>query len=377
MTLGLARLLTEPPPGLAGARVGLVANAASRLPDGRHAVAILAGARNLQLERLFGPEHGFAASAAEGEGVSDARDPETGLEVVSLYGGLRAPEAEHLRDLDALLFDLQDVGVRAYTYLATLKACLLRCAELGKRLVVLDRPNPLGRASSGPGLEPGYGSFVGAHPLRFVHGMTLGELACVLARDLGLTHALSVVTMRSYGGGPWAQTGLPWWPPSPNLPSLRGARLYPMTVFLEGTHLSEGRGTAAPFEQLGAPWLDAAALAAALNALELGIEAEPTAFTPTRSKFAGQRVSGVRLRVIGEAAFDPVWAAFCLLRAVRRRHPERFAWVPAAEGPDRPFVDLLFGSDALRRAVDEDDERLVRGALEAGVAQETKRVWLY
>lgn len=377
VTLGLGRLLTEPPAVLAGGRVGLVANAASRLPDGRHAAALLKEIPGLQLVRLFGPEHGFAASAAEGEAVTDVRDPDTGLAVVSLYGDRRAPGAEHLRDLDALLFDLQDVGVRAYTYLATLKACLVRCAELGKPLVVLDRPNPLGRASYGPGLEPSYASFVGAHPLRFIHGMTLGELACVLARDLRLLDALQVVTMRDYKGEPWAQTGLPWWPPSPNLPTPVGARLYPMTVFLEGTNLSEGRGSEAPFEQLGAPWLDRERLAAALNALELGIHAEPTAFTPTRSKFAGRLVSGVRLRVTDEGAFDPVWAAFSLLRAVRRRHPERFAWVPAAEARMRPFVDLLFGSDVLRRAVDEGDERLMRGALAAGAGLEAARVWLY
>jgi uncharacterized protein YbbC (DUF1343 family) len=375
VTLGLGRLLTELPPGLAGAKVGLVANAASRLPDGRHAAEILAVARDLRLVRLFGPEHGFAASAGEGERVADGRDPGTDLEVVSLYGLRRAPEAKHLNDLDALLFDLQDVGVRAYTYLATLKACLLRCAELGKQLVVLDRPNPLGRGAYGPGLEPGYASFVGAHPVRFVHGMTLGELACVLARDLGLTHTLLVVTMRGYEGGAWTQTGLPWWPPSPNLPALASARLYSMTVFLEGTNLSEGRGTARPFEQFGAPWLDSEALAAALDAADLGVRAEPTAFTPTRAKFAGQRVRGVRLRVAADGAFDPVWAAFSLLRAVRR-HPH-FAWVPAAEDPVRPFIDLLFGASALRRAVDEGDEGLLREALEAGAAQAAKRVWLY
>lgn len=244
-------VLAEQPASLRGSRVGLLAHAASRLPTGEHALTVLQ-AQGLEVARLFGPEHGFLGAAAAGEGLDDAAH--AGLPLISLYGARRSPECEHLQGLDALIVDLQDVGVRAYTYLSTLKACLTRCAEVG--LPLLDRPNPLGRASYGAGVAAGFSSFVAAHDLRFVHGMTLGEAATVIARDLGVGASLQVVRMRGYAGAPWAETGLPWRAPSPNLPRLASAQLYPLTVFLEGTNLSEGRGTDAPFEQFGAPWLD-------------------------------------------------------------------------------------------------------------------------
>lgn len=190
------------------------------------------------------------------------------------------------------------VGVRAYTYLPTLKACLTRCAKVGLPLL-LDRPNPLGRASYGPGVAGGFSSFVAAHDPRFVHGMTLGEAATVMAHDLGLGATLQVVRMRGYAGTIWAETGLPWRAPSPNLLRLASAHLYLPTVFLEGTNLSEGRGTDAPFEQLGAPWLDGERLAAALRDRLPGLHAEPVRFTPSSSKHAGVAVSGVRLRPTG------------------------------------------------------------------------------
>ena len=248
--VGLEVVATDLPAVLTGARVGLLAHAASRLPDGEHALSVLQRL-DLTVVRLFGPEHGFFGVAAAGEKVGDAAHD--GLPLISLYGARRAPEPEHLRDLDALVFDVQDVGVRAYTYLSTLKVCLARCAEAGVRLVLLERPNPLGRAAYGAGVTGGFGSFVGAHDVPFVHGLTLGELATRMARDLGIDTP-HIVRMTGHDGSGWPEE-LPWRAPSPNLPRLASAQLYPLTVFLEGTTLSEGRGTDAPFEQVGAPWL--------------------------------------------------------------------------------------------------------------------------
>ncbi|HEX7022398.1 MAG TPA: DUF1343 domain-containing protein [Trueperaceae bacterium] len=349
---GLAVLAERLPDSLAGARVGLVAHAASVVSiDGarRHAVELLSSLPGLSLVRLFGPEHGLYGAAHEGQAVDDGTDEASGLPVVSLYGGRRAPEPEQLQDLDALLFDLQDVGVRAYTYLSTLKACLEACASAGIQLVVLDRPNPLGRARFGPRPEPGYASFVGCFDLPFGHGRTLGELARHIAAELGIPRAVQVAPMRSWQGQPWRQTGLPWVPPSPNLPDLESVDLYPATVFIEGSNLSEGRGTPLPFRQVGAPWLDGALLAEALNDHGLpGIRFAPARFTPSRSKHAGQEVAGVQLELLDARAFRPLQTAFALLVEARRQDPESFAWT----GKDRPFLDLLFGSDKLRGAVE-------------------------
>ncbi len=342
--VGLETLPTDLPDVLKGAKIGLLAHAASRLPTGEHALSVLQDL-SLNVVRLFGPEHGFFGAAGAGEKVADA--VHDGVPLVSLYGVRQAPELEHLRDLDALVFDVQDVGVRAYTYLSTLKACLTRCAEVGVPLVLLDRPNPLGRAVYGAGVTGGFESFVSAHDVPFVHGLTLGELATRIARALALSaEVLNVVRMKNYDGSSWAETGLPWRAPSPNLPHFRSAQLYPLTVFLEGTPLSEGRGTERPFEQLGAPWLNGGSLSEVLNELP-GLHAEPVRFTPASSKHAGTEVSGVKLSRTGP--FDPLRGALILLSEVRRQNPE-FSWL----GEKRPFIDLLAGSDVLRRTVDGD-----------------------
>ena len=347
----MQRLVAEVPDSLRGAHVGLLAHKASvAVIDGRlrHAVDLVHRHPDLTLERLFGPEHGLYGVAQAGEPVEDGVDERTGVKVVSLYGRRRAPEVEHLRDLDALLFDLQDVGLRCYTYLSTLKACLQGCAETDTRLVLLDRPNPLGRGVKGGGVAAGFESFVSAHDVPFVHGLTLGELALLMARGLGLEPPL-VIEMTAWHGEPWAETNLPWLPPSPNLPTLKSARCYGATVFFEGTNLSEGRGTDAPFEQVGAPWLDAGALAGTLNVRPPpGVTFQPVTFKPTSSEHAGLNAHGVRL-VPEEAAFDPLETALVLLRAVYEEAPERFDWLTAPDG--RFFADLLYGSSHLRAFV--------------------------
>lgn len=382
--VGLEVVQLELPALLKGARVGLLAHAASRLPSGEHALTVLQGL-GVDIVRLFGPEHGFFGAAGEGEKVGDAAHD--GLPLVSLYGMRRVPDLEHLRDLDALVVDLQDIGVRAYTYLSTVKACLERCAEAGVPLLLLDRPNPLGCASYGAGVVVGFGSFIAAHDVRFVHGMTLGELVTLIARDLNVETTLQVVRMVGYEGVPWLETGLPWRAPSPNLPRPESARLYPLTVFLEGTNLSEGRETDAPFEQLGAPWLDGVRLAERLNERLPDLHAEPVRFTPASSKHneskhhgskhhgskhQGVAVSGVRLHPTGP--FDPLESARVLLTEVRRQDSRRFVWL----GEGRPFIDLLAGSDVLRRAVDGSLSEANFGAwLGAGERLEAGRVRLY
>lgn len=366
--LGLEGLRTRLPGVLRGSRVGLVANAASRLPGGEHALGVLQSL-DLTVVRLFGPEHGFVGTAAAGERVTDS--VYGGLPVVSLYGERRAPGPEHLRDVDALVFDVQDVGVRAYTYLSTLQACLRRCAEVGVPLVLLDRPNPLGRSAYGAGVAAGFGSFVGAHDVRFVHGMTLGELGTLMARAFGAEGVLEVVRMTGYTGAPWAEPGLPWWAPSPGLPTVRSAQLYPLTVFLEGTNVSEGRGTDRPFELVGAPWLDGVRLAGALNERFEGLAAEPVRFTPTASKHEGTEVAGVRLLQTG--AFDPLRAARVLLTELRGQNAGALAWT----GRERPFIDLLAGSDRLRRTVCGEPEGEFAAWLAEGAGLERARVTLY
>ena len=297
---------------------------------------------------MFGPEHGLYGQAQAGEQVEDYVDEQSGLPVVSLYGARRAPAAEHLRDLDALLVDLQDVGVRCYTYLSTLKACLQTCAEADTRLVVLERPNPLGRGVLGEGVAVGYESFVSAHDISFIHGKTLGELALLMAEDLSYKPPL-IVTVTGWHGELWNETQLPWLPPSPNLPTFNSVRCYGATVFLEGTNLSEGRGSDAPFEQIGAPWLNADALAATLNTHALpGVCFEPIAFRPTFSKHVGTEVYGVKL-VLQDKGFKPLETAHILLREVYEQAPERFEWLGAPDG--RFFTDLLYGSARLRTFV--------------------------
>ena len=348
--VGLQRLL-EKVSALRGARVALLAHPASvAVIDGKphHAVDLVHNHNNLKLVRLFGPEHGLYGKAQEGEQVADGLDAKTGLEVISLYGERRAPEPDHLQTIAALLFDLQDVGVRCFTYLSTLKACLQVCAETDTQLVVLDRPNPLGRSVFGPGVEAGFESFVAAHDVPFVHGKTLGELALVLAKDLALKPYLEVIAVEGWEGEPWDQTELPWLAPSPNLPRFESALCYPATVFLEGTNLSEGRGTDFPFEQFGAPWLQAERLADELNGLELGVSFSPTRFIPSRSKYAGQSVQGVRLKIDDRDRYNPLTIAEKVLALIYQQNAG-LEWLTTRDS--RYFVDLLYGSDWLRHSV--------------------------
>ena len=259
---GLERLLDRPEP-VRGRRVGLVVNPSSITPDLEHASVALARRRGVRVAALFGPEHGIAADAQDLVEVGHSRDRETGLPVYSLYGETRVPTPEMLAGVDAMVYDVQDVGSRYYTFVYTMLHVMEACAREGKRVVVLDRPNPIGGdAVDGNVLDPAYRSFVGMHPLAVRHGMTAGELALMFREELALDVDLHVVPMKGWRRAmAYEDTGLPWVLPSPNIPTVDTAFVYPGGCLVEGTNLSEGRGTTRPFELVGAPWLDGHALA--------------------------------------------------------------------------------------------------------------------
>ncbi|MFC5301561.1 exo-beta-N-acetylmuramidase NamZ domain-containing protein [Azospira restricta] len=311
---------------LAGLRVGLLTNRSGVDAAGRRSVDVLAAAPGVALVALFSPEHGLAADR-EGR-VGDERDALTGLPVYSLYGATRRPTAAMLDGLDALVVDLADAGVRFYTYATTLAYVLEAAAERNLPVFVLDRPNPLAAGiAQGPALDAGRQSFTGYWPLPLRHGLTLGEFARLFVAEAGLAVRLSVVPLAGYRRGLWHDdTGLPWLPPSPNLLSLAAATLYPAVGLVEGAAVSVGRGTDAPFEQLGAPWIDGRQLAAELDALALpGVRFVPTEFVPATSRYAGEPCHGVRIEVLDRAALDSPQLGVALASVLHRLYPQHFA----------------------------------------------------
>ncbi len=304
---------------LRGARVGLITNTSARARDGQSSAALLAQAPGLELVALFAPEHGLSADR-EGR-IHDDRDTTTGLRVHSLFTGDRRPSADSLADIDTLVFDIQDVGARFYTYASTMLRAMEAAAAHDLRFVVLDRPNPIGAtAPAGPVLEPSLSSFVNYHPMPVQHGMTIGELARLLNAERGVGAKLEVVPVEGWARGMlWSETGLRWVPPSPNLRTPEQALLYPATGLVEATNVSVGRGTDTPFEVVGAPWIDGDALAAALAGLP-GVEVQPTRFVPSSGPHRGQLCHGVRFTLHDPHAFQPVRAGLTLARSLSRLH---------------------------------------------------------
>jgi uncharacterized protein YbbC (DUF1343 family) len=341
-----------------GARAGLICHPAAVAADLSHAADVLA-ALDLELACLFGPQHGARGEKQDNMIESDCyRDPRTGLPVHSLYGAVRRPTAAMLDGLEVLFCDLQDVGVRAYTFAWTMVLAAQACREAGTAFVVLDRPDPIGGAvREGPLLRPGFESFIGLHPVPLRHGLTIGELARLWARSCGAGEdGVAVVAAEGWRRAAWHdETGLPWVQPSPNLPTLDSCTVYPGTVLVEGTNLSEGRGTTRPFEVIGAPFLEAHAFAAAVTERELpGVRARACWFEPTFDKHAGTLCGGLQLHVTDRAAFRPVLTGVTLIDVARRLAPAAFAWRPPPfEYEDViPPIDLLWGSAALRTALD-------------------------
>jgi uncharacterized protein YbbC (DUF1343 family) len=352
--VGLERVAAEGGASLRGRRTGLLGHAVSTDGGGRHAIDVLRGA-GVDVVRLFGPEHGLRGRAAAGEEVANGVDAESGLPVVSLYGAKTKPSADDLRGLDALVVDLQDAGVRFYTYSSTMLLALDAAAEAGVELVVLDRPNPLGgERVDGPVRDPAVPeSLVSMAPGPLVHGLTLGEMALVANARRAKPGRVRVVSMKGWARDmTWPETGRAWRSPSPNLRSAEAAIAYPGTCLVEATNASEGRGTDAPFLLVGAPWVKPEDVAR--DAATPGFALEPASFTPVASaaaptpKLLGEECRGIRVRVTDAKAACP-WLLGLRLLAALRRHRE-FAWVREGAG-----LDTLSGTTALRAALERGD----------------------
>ena len=369
---GLERLLDDPRAWLGSARVGLVANPTAVDRGLEHAADLLHRNPAVDLRCLFGPEHGLRGSAQDMVAVADHTDPATGLPVASLYGDTPAslsPDPERLARLDVLLFDVQDVGARYYTYGATLALCMRAAAASGVKVVVLDRPNPIGGvAVEGGGLDEGLENFCGLYPVPQRHGMTLGELARLYNETFGIGCELDVAACEGWSrSNYYDQCGLPWVMPSPNMPTPDTALVYPGMCLLEGANLSEGRGTTRPFELFGAPFIDGPRLAEELRRHDLpGVVFRPCVIEPAFHKFRGQRCGALQLHVSDRNAFEPYRTGLAVLVAVRKLWPESFAWreEPYEFRADVPAIDLLTGRAAVRQAIDRgaDLEDVVRAA---------------
>lgn len=353
---GLHELLATPRRALQQGKLGLVAHPASVTPDLTPTADALRAA-GYSIAALFGPQHGARGEKQDNMVESASFTDAGGIPVYSLYGEVRRPTPEMLDGLDAVLFDLQDVGVRVYTFIWTMTLVMEACREAGVRFVVLDRPNPIGAAiREGPLVRPGYESFVGRHPIPLRHGLTVGEVARLANTRFGIGCDLEVLPCHGWRRKVWFDgTGLPFVMPSPNLPTLDSCTVYPGMVLLEGTNLSEGRGTTRPFELFGAPFLKAGDVADALQALELpGVTFRACHFEPTFQKHAGRLCGGAQLHVTDREVFQPVRTAVAVLCTAQRLAPDAFAWrqPPYEYESERMPVDILWGSSDLREGVD-------------------------
>ncbi len=348
--VGIETFLADVPRALRGKRVGLITNHTgidrSRTPD----IDLIAKHKDLKLVALLAPEHGIRGTAEAGEKIVDETDPRTGVPIYSLYMSEdRGPTPEMLKDVDVLVYDLQEVGGRTWTYVSTMALSMQAAARKGIPFVVLDRPNPIGgEIVEGALLDPRFKSFVGMYPIPARHGMTVGELATLFNRKYGIGANLTVAPVANWRRSQWFdETGLPWVNPSPNLRSLAALTSYPGSVYFEGTNLTEGRGTDRPFEQIGAPWLKAQEVARVMNERRLpGIrfEAITMSVAPTAAKHKGQSIPAIRFAITDRRAYRPVRASLLLIDEIRRRHPRDFAWTAT--------IDRLTGSDQVRLAIE-------------------------
>jgi len=349
---GLEMLLTEHIGALGDANVGIVANHASVTSDLTHITDAL-HAKGVKIKALFGPEHGARGDVADGEAVGDATDARLGVPVFSLYGKSHKPSEESLKGLDTVIVDLQDVGSRFYTFLYTMASVMEACKEHGVAVWILDRPNPIsGLNADGPILEEKYSSFVGLYAIAQRHGLTVGELARLFHAKFGIGAEPHVVQMTGWTRDMWFdETGLPWVMPSPNMPTLDTAALYPGLCLIEGTNASEGRGTVRPFETFGAPWVDPVDLKKTMQDFDLpGVMFRESYFQPNASKFDGVRCGGVQVYVTNRCKYRPVVTGVAAISALLKLYPKDFEFrAPAAHG--RRFFDLLSGTNKVREAI--------------------------
>ena len=347
---GLEVFLADVPQQVRGKRVGLITNHAGIDRGGTPAIDLIAAHKDLKLVALFAAEHGIRGTAAAGEKVTDDRDAKTGVTIFSLYQAEdRGPTPAMLEGVDVLVYDLPEVGGRTWTYVSTMALSMQAAAKKNIPFVVLDRPNPIGgEIVEGALLDPAFKSFVGMYPIPARHGMTVGELATFFNKEFAIGVNLIVSKTANWRRSQWfSDTGLPWRNPSPNLRSPAALNSYPGTVYFEGTNLTEGRGTDRPFEQIGAPWLDAAAVVKAMEQQRLpGVRFEATSVAVERgaAKFPGQTIAAIRFDVTDREAYRPVRTSLLLIDTIRRLHLKDFAWGKS--------IDRLTGSDKVRLAID-------------------------
>ena len=362
VTLGLEKLLANPNEYLCGNTLGLVVNQTSLTSDGQSSIGKFHNNKSFKLKTILAPEHGVYGVDQDMELVTDETEPLSGLLVRSLYGtdaSSLTPSPSLLSGIDNLVFDIQDVGSRYYTFIYTLANCMKTCVESNTRMIVCDRPNPInGVTIEGNLVEKEFSSFVGQYPIPNRHGMTIGELAILFNEYFGIKCDLKVIPMEGWERPMWYdQTGLPWVSPSPNMPTLSTATVYPGMCLIEGTLLSEGRGTTIPFEQVGAPYIDAETLAKTLNKENLpGLFFRPQYFKPQFQKWNGTVCGGVQLHITERNKIKPLVTSIVLLSSIKKLYPDNFSWRKKAYEfvNDRLAIDLLYGNPTLREAIESD-----------------------
>ncbi len=360
VVLGVEKLLSARLDLLRGARVGLICNQASVNHDLQHVADLFHAHNEINLTTLFGPQHGIRGDVQDNMvETAHAFDRKTKLPIYSLYSETREPTEEMLKDLDVLVFDMQDVGCRIYTFIYTLANCMRAAGEYGKKVIVCDRPNPInGKSVAGTVLDPAYASFVGQFPIATRHGMTVCELARLFKEEYGIDCEMELISMDGWERDLWMdETDAPWVLPSPNMPTLETATVFPGTVHLEGTQLSEGRGTTRPFELIGAPFIEAEEYARELGKLHLpGVYFRACYFQPTFQKHAGQTCGGVQLHVTERNEFEPVSAGVAAVKIAYSLYKKEFRW---KESPyeyvyDQNPFDIIAGTNSLREAIEHD-----------------------
>ena len=355
---GVQRLLKEKIDLIKGESVGLVCNQASVMPDLSHVADVFGQQTAFELTTLFGPQHGIRGDVQDNMiETPHTTDVRTGRPVYSLYSETREPTEEMLADLDTIVFDMQDVGCRIYTFAYTMANCMRAAKKYGKRVIVCDRPNPIGgTAVEGNVTETAFTSFVGQFEIPTRHGMTLGELAKMFNEHFGIGCELDVVKMAGWQREMYfEQTGLPWVLPSPNMPTVEAAVVFPATVHVEGTELSEGRGTTKPFELNGAPFIDPYVWAAEMDKFEFqGVAFRPCFFQPTFQKWAGQTCGGVQIHVTDRESFTPVVVGIAMIKAAYDLYTEHFQWKQSAYEYvfDKNPFDVVCGTDKIRKAIE-------------------------
>ncbi len=361
MLLGLEKLLGERLDLLRGARVGLICNQSSVNHDLQHAADLFHARSEINLTTLFGPQHGIRGEVQDNMvETAHAVDKSTGIPIFSLYSETREPTEQMLENVDVLVFDMQDVGCRIYTFIYTMANCMRAARKYGKKVIVCDRPNPItGEAVAGNVLEPEYASFVGQFPIATRHGMTVCELARMFDEHFGIGCDLEVVLMEGWSRDEWLdETDAPWVMPSPNMPTLETATVFPGTVHLEGTQLSEGRGTTRPFELVGAPYIEAEEYARQLRAFDFpGVHFRACGFEPTFQKHAGRNCSGVQIHVTDRRVFEPVIVGVAVVKAAYDLYTEQFRWKepPYEYVYDKNPFDVIAGTGQLRAAIEGHD----------------------